>query len=259
MIHSRALVHPKAQIGKGTIIGPDVVIDEHVVIGANCEIKARAVLTGWTTLGDNNQIGYGAIIGAEPQDLSYKGGESYVRIGNGNIIREYATVHRGTKTGSETVIGDKCYLMTGAHLGHNSKLGNEVILVNNVLLGGYVEVADYAFLGGASVVHQFVRIGEYVMVKGQTRLSQDVPPYCMAVATNTVCGLNKIGLKRRGYDRARRKPIELAYEEYFWSGKNRLQALTALDSANDDVGLFTRFIKATKRGICTAVRASEAG
>jgi UDP-N-acetylglucosamine acyltransferase len=256
MIHPRALVHPNAKIGEGTVIGPDVIIDEHVQIGANCEIRARAVITGWTKIGDNNQIGYGAIIGAEPQDLAFKNEESYVRIGDGNVIREYATIHRGTKAGTETVIGDRCYLMANAHLAHNCRLGNQVILVNNVLLGGYVEIRDFAFLGGAAVVHQFVRIGEYVMVRGQTRLGLDVPPYCMAVATNTVCGLNKVGLKRRGYDRSRRKAIEDAYETYFWSGKNRVQALETLNTgANDDVKLFAEFIKGTKRGVCAAMRA----
>jgi UDP-N-acetylglucosamine acyltransferase len=139
-------------------------------------------------------------------------------------------------------------------------LGNQVILVNNVLLGGYVEVRDFAFLGGATVVHQFVRIGEFVMVRGQTRLGLDVPPYCMAVATNTVCGLNKIGLKRRGYDRARRRAIEEAYELFFWSGRNRMQALDALAvGSNDDVKLFAGFIKDTKRGVCGAMRAGAIG
>ncbi len=230
------------------MIGPDAVIDEHVTIGANCEIRARAVITGHTSIGANNQIGYGAVIGAEPQDLAYRGAESYVRIGDGNVIREYATIHRGTKEGSATVMGDNCYLMTGAHLGHNCRLGNGVILVNHVLLGGYVEVRDGAFLGGA------------VVGRGQTRLGLDVPPYCMAVATNTVCGLNRVGLRRRGYDRARRKAIEAAYETYFWSGNNRLQALAVLDAAgNDDVRLFAEFIRGTRRGICAATRAADVG
>jgi len=260
MIHPRAIVHPNAKIGEGTVIGPDVIIDEHVEIGADCEIRARAVITGWTKIGDNNQIGYGAIIGAEPQDLSFKNEESYVRIGNDNVIREYATIHRGTKAGTATVVGNQCYLMANTHLAHNCQLGNQVILVNNVLLGGYVEVRDFAFLGGAAVVHQFVRIGEYVMVRGRTGVGLDVPPYCMAVDTNTVCGLNKVGLKRRGYDRSRRKALEDAYELYFWSGKNRLQALESLQTnANDDVKLFADFIKDTKRGICSAMRAGGIG
>jgi UDP-N-acetylglucosamine acyltransferase len=263
MIHPRAIVHPQAKIGEGTTVGPDVMIDEHVTIGANCDIRARAVITGHTSIGADNQIGYGAIIGAEPQDLSYRNEESYVRIGSQNIIREYVTIHRGAKEGTATVVGDQCYLMANAHVGHNCRLGNQVILVNNVLLGGYVEVRDFAFLGGATVAHQFVRIGEFVMVRGQTRLGLDVPPYCMAVATNTVCGLNRVGLKRRGYDRERRRTIEQAYETYFWSGKNRTQALAALTAdvatGGDDVRLFADFIRDTKRGICAAQRAGAIG
>ena len=263
MIHPRALVHPNAKIGEGTLVGPDVLIEEHVEVGPDCEIRARAVLTGHTKIGSGNQIGYGAVIGAEPQDLSYKPGVSYTVIGDNNVIREYATIHRGTKEGSSTVIGNHCYIMAGAHVAHNCRIGNQVILINNVLLGGYVEIRDYAFLGGAVVVHQFVRIGEYVMVRGQTRIGLDIPPYCMAVATNAVCGLNRVGLKRRGFDPQRRKQIWQAYELYFQSGKNRLQALEGIAAEpglqTPDIELFSRFIEGTKRGICRAVTAAEAG
>ncbi|MEM1157636.1 MAG: acyl-ACP--UDP-N-acetylglucosamine O-acyltransferase [Verrucomicrobiota bacterium] len=253
-IHERAIVHPTASIGDGTVVGPDAIIDEHVTIGAQCEIRARAIITGHTTMGDRNQIGYHAVIGAEPQDLAYDNSVSYVRIGNDNIIRENTTIHRGTKSESATVLGDRNYLMSGVHVAHNCQIGNEVILVNNVLLGGYVEIRDYAFLGGDVVVHQFVRIGEYVMVRGQTRVGMDIPPYCMAAYTNAVVGLNRVGLKRRGFDAEQRKTIQRAFDVVFRQGNNREQAMSAMrvfkGLQTDEVKLLMSFLEGTQRGIC---------
>ncbi|MBD2189022.1 acyl-ACP--UDP-N-acetylglucosamine O-acyltransferase [Pseudanabaena mucicola] len=254
-IHPRAIVHPNAKIGEGTSIGADAIVDEFVEIGDRCEIRARAIVTGHTKLGNDNQVGYGAIIGSEPQDTSYKGAVTFVEIGDRNIFREYATVNRGTKEGSVTKIGNDNLLFTGAHVAHNCKIGNRVILVNNVLLAGYVEVNDYAFMGGDSVVHQFTRIGSYAMVRGQTRLGMDVPPYCMAVDTNMVLGLNRLGLRRNGFSHERRRQILAAYDVIYRSGRNRSQALQFLESSaefaeNPDIQLFCNFIKASSRGIC---------
>lgn len=254
-IHPRAIVHPNAKIGEGTSIGADAIVDEFVEIGDRCEIRARAIVTGHTKLGDDNQVGYGAIIGSEPQDTSYRGAVTFVEIGDRNIFREYTTVNRGTKEGSVTKIGNDNLLFTGAHVAHNCKIGNRVILVNNVLLAGYVEVNDYAFMGGDSVVHQFTRIGAYAMVRGQTRLGMDVPPYCMAVDTNMVLGLNRLGLRRNGFSHERRRQILAAYDVIYRSGRNRSQALEFLESSaefaeNPDIQLFCNFIKTSSRGIC---------
>lgn len=261
LIHPRALIHPSARISSGTVVGPDVVIDEHVEIGTDCEIRARAIITGHTKIGSRTQIGYGAIVGAEPQDLAYKPCLSYTSVGDDNIIREYVTIHRGTKEGSATIIGNHNYLMTGVHIAHNCKIGNSVILVNNVLLGGYVEVRDFAFLGGDSVVHQFTRVGDHAMVRGQTRLGLDVPPYFMAVATNAVCGLNRVGLKRKGFDAQRRKHISEAYNIIYYAGKNRIQALETMRNTpelkNEDIELLCCFLEETKRGICRAIKSGE--
>lgn len=254
IIHERAIVHPSASIGEGSVIGPDVIIDEHVRIGKMCEIRARAVLTGHTTIGDRNQIGYNAIIGSEPQDLSYDGAVSYVKIGDDNIIRENATIHRGTKAESATVLGNQNYLMAGVHVAHNCRIGNEVILVNNVLLGGHVEIRDFAFLGGDVVVHQFVRIGEYVMVRGQTRVGMDIPPYCMAAYTNQVVGLNRVGLKRRGFNPEQRIRIQQAYKVIYSQGFNRQQAIQTLEKnekmQTEEIALLISFLRGTRRGIC---------
>ncbi|NMF57633.1 acyl-ACP--UDP-N-acetylglucosamine O-acyltransferase [Pseudanabaena yagii] len=254
-IHPRAIVHPHAKIGEGTSIGADAIVDEFVEIGDRCEIRARAIITGHTKIGNDNQIGYGAIIGSEPQDTSYKGAVSFVEIGDRNTLREYVTVNRGTKEGSATTIGNDNLLLTGAHVAHNCQISDRVVLVNNVLLAGYVEVANNAFMGGDSVVHQFARIGAYAMVRGQTRLGVDVPPYCMAVDTNMVLGLNRLGLRRNGFSPERRRAILNAYKVLYLSNRNRSQAIEFLNSDpefknNPDIQLFCEFIKSSRRGIC---------
>jgi UDP-N-acetylglucosamine acyltransferase len=259
LCHERALIHPHAQIGSNSVIGADVIIDKDVVIGDNCEIRARAIITGHTKIGSHNQIGYGAIIGSEPQDTSYRGEVSFVEIGDRNLIREYVTINRGAKPQSTTKIGNDNLLFTGCHIAHNCQVGNHTTIVNNVLLAGYVEVRDYAFIGGDAVMHQFIRIGEYVMVRGQTRLGVDVPPFCMAVDTNAVVGLNRVGLRRRGFDHNRRKQIQKAFDIFYKQNLNRLQALTAIsqdpelrDSA--DVRLFCEFLEKPSKGICRLYR-----
>jgi len=259
LFHPRAMIHPKAQIGAGTTIGADVIIDEHVVIGENCEIRARAIITGHTRIGNDNQIGYGAIIGSEPQDTSYKGAVSFVEIGDRNIIREYVTINCGTAEHSITKIGNDNLLFTGCHVAHNCQIGDGVTLVNNVLLAGYVEVKNYAFIGGDAVIHQFNRVGDFAMIRGQTRLSLEVPPYCMAVDTNRVSGLNRVGLRRRGFDHHRRKKIQRAFDILYKHNLNRLQALAAIaqdpELAEDsDIRLFYNFVQETKRGICQLYR-----
>lgn len=253
VIDPSAKVHPDAKIGKGSKVGPWVIIEEAVELGVDCEVRARAVLTGQVKIGDRNQIGYGAVIGAEPQDTSYHAQASGVEIGDENTVREYVTIHRGTGENTATKIGNRNFFMVGSHIAHNCVIGDHVFLVNNVLLGGYVEVQDHAFLGGAAVVHQFTRIGRYVMVRGQTRLGLDVPPYCMAVDTNTVQGLNRVGLKRNGIDGVRRKAIQSAYNYLYHSGLNRMQAIEAMKQdknlQHEDIKILIDFLLSTTRGI----------
>lgn len=236
-----------------------VTIDDHCIIGDNTEIRPHAVITGGAKIGSNNQIGYGAIIGAEPQDLAFKNVPSHTIIGDHNIIREYTTIHRGTKEGSETRVGSHCYLMTGVHLAHNCLVGNRVILVNNVLLAGYVEVHDGAFLGGGAAVHQFVRIGAHSIMRGQTRIGRDLPPYFMAVDTNQVAGINRVGLKRAGFTPEKRRQIQNAYKILYRSGKNVSQALDQIEKElkSEEIQLLIQFIRVSKRGICMESRAND--
>lgn len=254
-IHPRALVDSRAVIGEGCIIGPDAIIDGEVVLGPGCIIGPRAILTGRTTLGTGVKVGAGAIVGGEPQDLAYKGAASMTEIGEGTILREYTTVHRGTKEGSVTRVGKHCFLMTGAHVGHNCTVADHVIMANNVLLGGYVEVGTRVFFGGGSVVHQYCRVGAYAMVRGLSALSIDAPPYCTTMLTNKLCGVNIVGLRRAGFDDTRRRRILRAVRILFRSGLNRSQAVQAIradESLNHvDVELLLNFAETTKRGLST--------
>lgn len=254
MIHPTAIVSSKAEIGKNVSIGPWAIIEEGCFIGDESEIRAHAVITGCSYIGQRNQIGYGAIIGAEPQDVSFKGGSSSVLIGNDNIIREYVTIHRGSAQSSITKIGNGCFLMAGSHVAHNCLLEDQVVLVNNVLLAGYVHVERKAFLGGAAVVHQHVRIGELTMTRGQTRIGKDLPPYFMAVDTNEVSGINRVGLKRAGISEEIRRKIEEAYKILYFKGLNVSQALEMIEKISDcsEIKKLVAFIRNTKRGICLA-------
>src|SRR6266404_3866773 len=181
MIHPAATIDPRAQLDSDVTVGPYALIDGPVLISSGTEIQGHAVITGSVRLGKNNRIGYGAVIGAFPQDLSFDPNAiSSVEIGEGNVIREYCTIHRGTKEGSNTLIGSNNLLMVGAHLGHNARIGNNVILANNVLLAGYAEIHDRVFIGGGSVVHQFTRMGAVSLLQGISGVGKDVSPFTIA-------------------------------------------------------------------------------
>ncbi len=235
-VHPTAVLEEGAELADDVEVGPHAVIFKRVTIGPGCRIHA------------------GAVIGDIPQDLAFKGVESRVRIGARCIIRENVTIHRGTKEGTETVVGDDCFLMAGSHLAHNVRLGNKVILANGVLLAGYVDVGDGAFISGNTGVHQFVRIGRLAMVSGNAGLSKDVPPFCTtrAVTMNRAAGVNTIGLRRAGFSPEQRGQVREAFKILFASGLNISQALERLrkDYSDGPVVELADFIQASKRGIC---------
>ncbi len=259
-IHPAAFVHPRARIGEGSRVGPGCVIDEHVVVGRDCEIRAHAVITGRATLGDGNQVGYGAVIGSEPQDLAFDPkAVSRVVIGDRNVIREHATIHRGTKDGTETRIGSGCFLMAEAHVGHNSVIGDRVILANNGLCAGYVVVGDGAFVSGNAVIHQFCRMGRLSMLRGGGRISKDVPPFMIGDATNRVRGLNVVGLRRAGIGPEARAALKRAFHALFLSGRPMPEVLGKLEvDAVAEVREVVAFIRESKRGV-VAYRGGEEG
>jgi len=252
-IHPTAVIDPKAEIDSEVEIGPYVVVEGPVRIKRGTRVMAHAYLTGWTEIGENNEIHPGVVLGDAPQDKGYKGEETYLRIGAHNIFREYVQVHRGTATGSSTTIGNENFLMACSHIGHNSKVGDQVILANNALLGGYVEVGNSVFISGNCVVHQFVRIGDYALMRGLSGTSRDVPPYAIVDWQHTVRGVNVIGLKRAGFDDKRIREIREAFRILFRKGRNLSLAIKEINSRgniNGDVLALLDFIRSSKRGVC---------
>ncbi len=255
-IHPTAVIDSKAQIDPDVEIGPYVVIEGQVRIKRGTRVIAHAYLTGWTEIGAANEIHPGVVLGDAPQDKAYKGEETYLKIGDQNIFREYVQVHRGTVAGSSTVIGNDNFLMATAHVGHNCKLGDNVVLANGALLGGHVEVGNNVFISGNCVVHQFVRIGDYSLMRGLSGTSRDVPPFAIVDWQHTVRGVNVVGLKRAGFDEKRIRAIRGAFRVLFRKGRNLALAVQEVEKsagANTDVLALLEFIKSSERGVCFGV------
>ncbi len=254
MIHSTAIIQPGAQIDPSAEIGPYAVIGENVRIGAGTTVGPHCVIEGWTEIGQNNKIFQFASVGAVPQDLKFHGEKSTLRIGDGNTIREFATLHRGTEDGGgETVVGNRCLLMAYSHVAHDCIVGNQVILANGATLAGHVQIDDHAILGGLSAVHQFTRVGCHVMVSGGSMVAQDIPPYTIAQGDRAkTVGLNLIGLKRRGFSDTSIRGIKQAYKLIYRSGLRMEEALAKIDQDIDkspELQVFVDFIQNSQRGI----------
>jgi UDP-N-acetylglucosamine acyltransferase len=253
-IHPTAIVDPNAKLGANVAIGPFSIIGPRVTIGDNTIVQSHVVIEGEVAIGCGNLIGHGAIIGAPPQDVSFSPErKTKVEIGDDNIIREYCTVHRGSPDGSATTIGDKNFLMAGAHIGHNCVIGNNVVIANNCLLAGHVRVDDGAFLGGGSTFHQFMHIGRLVMVQGSSAFGKDLPPFVIAAERNSVFGLNVVGMRRAGLSAKERDEIKEAFKLVYLSGLNTSQALEKAKTLTFGVPAreFLDFVaNSKKRGIC---------
>jgi len=258
-VHPTALVNAGARLDEGVEIGPYVVVEEHVSIGEGTRVLAMVHLKGYTTIGRYNTIHTGTVIGEDPQDLAFSGEESYVFIGNNNVFRENVTVHRGTKPGSSTVIGDHNLFMVNSHVAHNNKVGSHVIMVNNSCLAGYVTVDDYSTIGAYCSVHQFCRVGKYAFMRGYARASRDVPPFCVVEELHTVRSLNVVGLKRAGFSAERLKPLQEAFRILFRSTGNLKQNVERVKrdvALTEDVAYLIDFIEESKRGVAVGKKKS---
>ena len=252
-IASTARIHPSAEIGEGCAIGEYCVIEQDVRIGAHCLLEPYVYVKRWTTMGDRNEISACTALGTDPLDKAFTGERSYLRMGNGNKIREHYTISRGTKPETVTTIGDGNYVMTSGHIAHDCRIGNNTVICSCVLVAGYVEVEDQAFISGPLGIHQFSKIGRLAMIGGMTRVNQDAPPFFMyAGSPMEPKGLNLVGLKRAGFGLKEIQPLKTAYTLLYRSGLKLADALLRIeDEARSEATLhLVSFIRRSKRGIC---------
>jgi UDP-N-acetylglucosamine acyltransferase len=266
VIDPRAAVDPGAELAPDVEVAPFAVIEAGVVVGAGCRIGAHAVLCRGTRMGRDNVVHMTAVLGNEPQDLAYRGAPTFLSIGDRNVFREGCNVHRGTAAGSTTTIGDDCYFMSNSHIGHNSSLADGVILATGATLAGHVSVGAGAFVSGLAVVHQHTRVGRLAMMQGGCAASRDVPPFLTAVRSHNVLnGVNVVGLRRAGFERAQIAALRRAYRVLFArrvnlrAARDRLIELEApRGGITPEVAELLEFIAQTKRGVCFGVRKSAA-
>jgi UDP-N-acetylglucosamine acyltransferase len=255
-VHPTAIIHPRAQVASDVSVGPYSLIGEHVEIGEGSEVMSHAVIDGRTRLGRNNHIFPYASIGLAPQDLKYNGEPTRVEIGDGNSIREFVTIHRGTVEGEGvTRIGSHNLLMAYVHIAHDCKLGNNIIMANGASLAGHVEIQDHATVGAFTMIHQFCRIGAYCFLGSATLVNQDILPYSKTSAPRPVevYGSNRLGLERRGLTKEDLKELEAAFRLLTRSKLNTTQALEAIEAKgfqSPHVKALVDFIKSSQRGVC---------
>lgn len=255
VIAPSARVHPGAVIGPRTCIGEFCVIEQDVAIGADCRLEPYVYVKRWTTIGNNNEVSAGTVLGTDPLDKNFKSDRSYLRIGNGNTIREHYTISRGTQPESVTTIGDGNYIMTSGHIAHNCAVGNNTVIASCALVAGHVEVEDQAFISGGVVVHQYSRIGRLAMIGGNTRVNLDVPPFFLYSGFNVEAkGLNLVGLKRAAFSVPQIALLKKAYQTLYRSGLKLEEALVKIETELSDENTLhlVRFIRGSKRGICRA-------
>jgi len=252
MIDPTAIISPEARIGERVAIGPYTVIDAGVTVGEDCRIGPGVYLTGNVAIGARCRIHKGAVLGDEPQDSSYDGSPTEVQIGVECVFREYVTVHRGSRRGGVTRIGNGCMFMAFSHVGHDCNVGDGVVLANQSLLAGHVDVEEKVTISAAVAVHQFCRIGTLAMIGGRARINQDVPPYCLVNHRGEVSGVNLIGLRRNGLTSQERIAVSGAFKMFFRTDRMRTEAIEDVARQYPENPVIVRFVEhvlASKRGI----------
>jgi UDP-N-acetylglucosamine acyltransferase len=253
MISELAVVSKKAKIADDVEIGPYAIIEDDVEILSGVKIWPHAHICSGSTIGEDSQVHMGAVIGHLPQDLSFDvNTRTFTRIGKKTVVREYATIHRATKEGGATTIGDGCYLMAVSHLGHDCHIGNNVILANGALLAGHIEVGNNCFISGNVVVHQFCRVGDYCIIGGFSGVNKDVPPYMLVRGPSVIRSVNLVGLRRAKFAREAIHNIMEAFKILYHSDLNTTQAIEKIKNMGPSKELehLVKFILSSKRGIC---------
>jgi UDP-N-acetylglucosamine acyltransferase len=248
-----ARVHPGARIGPQVTVGEFAIVEEDVEIGAHCRLEPYVYVKRWTTLGERNEISAGTVLGTDPLDKNFTGERSYLRIGNGNIIREHYTISRGTQPESVTEIGDDNYIMTSGHIAHNCRIGSNTVIASCALVAGHVDVEDQAFISGGVVIHQYSKIGRLAMIGGNSRVNLDVPPFFLYTDFNVrPNGLNIVGLKRAGFSAQDVAALKAAYKILYRSGLKLKDALAKISAELDTEHTrhLVKFIQSSQRGIC---------
>jgi UDP-N-acetylglucosamine acyltransferase len=251
-VHPTSVVGAEVELAAGVEVGPLCLLDGKIRLGARTRLIGHVTILGITELGADNVLHPGAVIGDEPQDLTYTGGARSVKIGDRNIFREYSTVHRGSERGDVTVMGDDNFIMQNAHVAHDCRIGNSTIIAGGALLAGWVELGDRALVSGNCVVHQYTRIGRLAMMRGLSRTSRDVPPFCIMDGTHTLRGINVVGLKRAGISSKSIHALRHAFTTLFGTRQNLKLAIERLEKSGDlapEVIEMVDFIRASKRGV----------
>ena len=252
-----AYIHPDAKIAQNVVIEPFATIHKNVVIGEGTWIGANAVINEGARIGKNCKIFPGAIISSIPQDLKFKGEETTAEIGDNTVIREFVTISRGTVDKYTTVIGKNCLIMAYVHVAHDCIIGDNVLLVNAVQLAGHVQIEDFAIVGGGSVVHQFVRIGPHVIIAGGSLIGKDVPPYSKAAREPLrYCGINSVGLRRRGFTNDQINDIQEVYRQLYFKGYNTSAALEKIElecPPSKERDIILHFIRSSERGVMKGI------
>ncbi len=252
-VATTARVHPEASIGPGASIGEFAIVEQDVVIGALCRLEPYVFVKRWTTLGERNQISAGTVLGTDPLDKNFTGQRSYLRIGDGNIIREHYTISRGTEPESVTTVGNDNYIMTSGHIAHNCVIGNNCVIASCALVAGHVHVEDQAFISGGVVIHQYSKIGRLAMVGGNSRVNLDLPPFFLYTDFNArPNGLNVVGLKRAGFTTDEIAALKSAYRILYRSGLKLKDALARIAEELDTEHTrhLVKFVESSERGIC---------
>lgn len=256
-IHPTAIVSPSASIAATAVVGPYAVIEGEVVLGAGVRVDHHATVTGKTTIGSGCRIYPYALVGTDPQDLKYQGGDSELLVGEQTVVREYVTISRGTPGGGVTTrVGDHCFLMAYCHVAHDCQLGDQVIMANGATLAGHIIIGNQAIIGGLAAIHQFCHIGSSAMIAGMAGVSQDVPPYCLASGNHSrLHGLNLIGLRRQGFSKETIRILKKVFLLLFHRspGIGLAQAMEQVEKEYaqcPEVSHMLEFIRGSERGIC---------